>query len=58
MADNGNGVATGLIAGILVVAIGVAILFAAGGLNLDGKKEVNVNIDLPKAPATGGDAKP
>jgi hypothetical protein len=58
MADNGSGMATGLIAGILVVAIGVAILFAAGALDLDGKKDVNLNVELPKAPTGGGDVKP
>jgi hypothetical protein len=50
MADNGSGVGTGLIAGILlVVVIAVGIIFATGGLDLKGGKDVNVNVDLPKA---------
>ena len=60
MADNGSGVGTGLIAGILlVVVVGLGILFATGNLDLGGKKDVDVNIELPKAPAMpGGDTKP
>jgi hypothetical protein len=54
MADNGSGVGTGLIAGILlVVVIAVGLMFATGKLNLGGSKDVNVKIeapDLPKAP--------
>ena len=51
MADNGSGVGTGLIAGILlVVVIGIGILLATGGLNFDGKRDVDVNVELPKAP--------
>ena len=51
MADNGSGVGTGLIAGILlVVVIAIGILFASGGLNFGDKKDVNVNVELPKAP--------
>ena len=51
MADNGSGVGTGLIAGILlVVVIVIGILFATGGLNFGGKKDVDVDIELPKAP--------
>jgi hypothetical protein len=52
MADNASGVGTGLIAGILVaVVIGVGLLLVAtGGFDFDGKKDVNVNVELPKAP--------
>jgi hypothetical protein len=52
MADNGSGVGTGMIAGILVaiVAIAVVFLFASGTLNLGGKKDVDINVELPKAP--------
>jgi hypothetical protein len=51
MADNGSGVGLGLIAGILlVVVVGVAILFATGGLNLGDKKDVNINVEVPKSP--------
>lgn len=54
MADYGGGVGTGLIVGILLVAlIGVGILFATGTIDLNGSKDVDVNIELPKAPATG-----
>lgn len=61
MADNGSGVGTGLIAGILIVVLIVAagILFASGKINFDGGKDVNVQVevpkapDLPKAPTTG-----
>jgi hypothetical protein len=50
MADNGSSVGTGLIAGILlVVVIAVGIIFATGGLDF-GKKDVKVNVELPKAP--------
>ena len=61
MADNGSGVGIGLIAGILlVVVIGLGILFATGNLDMGGKdRDVDVNIELPKAPTTpGGDTKP
>jgi hypothetical protein len=51
MADNGSGVGTGLIAGILlVVVIAVGILFVSGGFNFRDGKDVNVNVDMPKAP--------
>lgn len=52
MADNGSGVGTGLIAGILLVIVIVAVgaLFATGKINLDGGKDVNVNVEMPKAP--------
>jgi hypothetical protein len=50
MADNGSGVGTGLIAGILlVVVIAVGIVFATGGLDFKDGKDVNVNVDVPKA---------
>jgi hypothetical protein len=50
MADNGSGMGTGLIAGILlVVVIAVGIILATGGLDF-GKKDVDVNVELPKAP--------
>jgi hypothetical protein len=58
MADNaGAGVGMGLIAGILlVIAIGLGILIANGGLNLGGSKDINVNVQPPKvdAPVSGG----
>jgi hypothetical protein len=56
MADNsGAGVGMGLIAGILLVALlGVGLLFATGKLNLNGGKDVNVNVELPKAPSGEG----
>ena len=59
MADNGSGVGIGLIAGILlVVVLGLGILFASGNLDMGGK-DVDVNIELPKAPPMpGGDTKP
>ena len=52
MADNnGSGVGTGLIAGILlVVLIGVGLVFMNGGFKLDGGKDVNVNVEAPKLP--------
>ena len=52
MADNASGVGTGMIAGILVVlvAIVVVFLFASGNLNFGGKKDVDINVELPKAP--------
>jgi hypothetical protein len=51
MADNGSGVGMGLIAGILLVVVVIGgILFATGKLNLDGGKDVDVNVELPKAP--------
>lgn len=57
MANNGSGVGTGLIAGILlVVVIGIGLLFVTGGLDF-GKKNVDVNVELPKAPSPG-DGKP
>jgi hypothetical protein len=59
MADNnGSGVGTGLIAGILIVVlIAVGLVVMNGGLNLQGDKDVNVTVQPPKidAPATGGD---
>ena len=58
MADNnGSGVGTGLIAGILLVAlIAVGLVVMNGGLNLGGGKDINVSIEAPKvsAPPTGG----
>ena len=54
MADNSGGIGMGLIVGILLVAlIGVGILFATDTIDLKGGKDVDVNIELPKAPATG-----
>lgn len=54
MADNGSGVGTGLIAGILIVVIiAVGLMLTTGNLNLGGSKDVNVKVeapDLPKAP--------
>jgi hypothetical protein len=60
MADNnGAGVGMGLIAGLLLLMLlGVGFLFATGRINLDGGKDVNVNVELPKAPPMGGDTKP
>lgn len=41
-----------MIAGILVVIVAIAVvfLFASGTLNFGGKKDVDVNVELPKAP--------
>ena len=41
-----------MIAGILVVLVAIAVvfLFASGKLNLGGKKDVDINVELPKAP--------
>lgn len=52
MADNnGSGVGTGLIAGILlVVLIAVGLVVVNGGLKLDGGKGVNVEVEAPKVP--------
>jgi hypothetical protein len=51
MADNGSGVGTGMIAGILLVVVIIAgILFATGGLDFGSRKDVDVNVELPKAP--------
>ena len=52
MADNnGSGVGTGLIAGILlVVLIAVGLVVVNGGLKLDGEKDVNVKVEAPKVP--------
>ena len=61
MADNnGAGVGTGLIAGLLLLMLlGVGFLFATGRINLDGGNDVNVNVELPKAPPMPGvDTKP
>ena len=61
MADNnGAGVGMGLIAGLLLLMLlAVGFLFATGRINLDGGKDVNVNVELPKAPPMpGGDTKP
>jgi len=45
---------TGLIAGILLVVVIIAgIIFVNGGFNFKGSKDVNLNVELPKAPATG-----
>jgi hypothetical protein len=58
MANNtGAGIGMGLIAGILLVlAIGVGIVIANGGLKLDGSKDININVQPPKldAPVSGG----
>ena len=53
MADNnGSGVGTGLIAGILlVVVLAVGLVVANGGLNIGGGKDVNVSVEAPKIPA-------
>jgi len=56
MADNGSGVGTGLIAGILlilVLGLGI-ILFATGNIDLRGGRDVDVNVELPKAPPIPG----
>jgi hypothetical protein len=52
MADNGSGVGTGMIAGILLVIVIIAVgaLFATGKLNFDGGKDVNVKVEMPKTP--------
>ncbi len=62
MANNGgSAVGTGLIAGILLAALVViGIIFAFGGFNFVGDKDVNVDIDAPKidtpnVPAPGGE---
>ena len=59
MADNnGSGVGTGLIAGILlVVLIAVGLVFVNGGLKLDGGKDVNVKVEAPKIPTPSTEKK-
>ena len=51
-----GGVGTGLIAGILVAAIlAIGLILYANGFDFKGSKDVNVNVELPKAaPAPGG----
>ena len=52
MADNESGVGTGMMAGILIavlIAVGL-IIVAYGGIDLGSKKDVNVNVEMPKAP--------
>jgi hypothetical protein len=46
---NGGGVSVGLIVGILLIAV-LAVAMIAAYL---GGKDANVNVELPKAPATG-----
>ena len=64
MANNGgSAVGTGLIAGILIAALVViGIIFAFGGFNFGGSKDVNVDVEAPKIdapempnPAPGGE---
>jgi|tagenome__1003787_1003787.scaffolds.fasta_scaffold15838328_1 hypothetical protein len=52
MADNnGSGVGTGLIAGILLVVLSaVGLVVMNGGLNLNGGKDVNIKVETPKVP--------
>ena len=59
MADNnGSGVGTGLIAGILLVAlIAVGLVVVNGGLKLDGGKDVNVKVEAPKIPTPSTEKK-
>ena len=59
MADNnGSGVGTGLIAGILlVVLIAVGLVVVNGGLKLDGGKDVNVKVEAPKIPTPSTEKK-
>ena len=59
MADNnGSGVGTGLIAGILlVVPIAVGLVFVNGGLKLDGGKDVNIKVEAPKIPTPSTEKK-
>ena len=59
MADNnGSGVGTGLIAGILlVVLIAVGLVFVNGGLKLDGGKDVNIKVEAPKIPTPSTEKK-
>ena len=56
MADNnGAGVGMGLIAAILLVMLlGVGFLFATGRIDLNGGKDVNVNVDCLKPPRCPG----
>jgi hypothetical protein len=52
-----GGVGTGLIAGILAVAIlALGLIFFSGGFDFQGSKDLNVNIEPPKiqTPDTGG----
>jgi len=46
---DGDSSGVGIIAGILVVLlIGMGLLFATGGLNID--RDVNVSVEAPKLP--------
>ena len=46
---DGDSSGMGIIAGILVILlIGVALLFAMGGLRID--RDVNVSVEAPKVP--------
>ena len=46
---DGNGVGTGLIAGILLAALLVfGLIFFFGGFDFGGGKDTNINIETPK----------
>ena len=53
MTDNGSSVGIVLIAGILIVVVVGLGLFATGNLDMGGK-DVDVNVELPIAPAVPG----
>jgi hypothetical protein len=49
---DGNGVGTGLIAGILIAALAVfGLIFFFGGFDFEGGKDTNINIETPKLDA-------
>ena len=46
--EGGGGASTGLIAGILIAVLVLALIFMAGGFDFGGSKDVNVDLEAPK----------
>jgi hypothetical protein len=59
MADNGGGVGTGMIAGILVAILVLVGIFLFAGGYIGKGKDVNVTVEPPKVqtPTGGGEGK-
>ena len=52
-----GGASMGLIAGVLIAALlAIGLIFFTGGLDFEGSKDLNVNVEPPKidTPDTGG----